>query len=199
MRAAIADRLAEGGLELHPVKTRIVYCKDDAGVAPEHTSFTFLGYEFRPRLARTRRQIHRSFNPAISKAAKGLRREIRSWRSHQRSVKSLEELADEVNPVVRGWINYYGPFGRRSCTTSSASTGTSSGGPAEIQTVPTPRAGPWQGGRLDRRPRPVRALARRRRPSRLDDGSRITRDVKSGSVRAGGCDSPRLLTPWSTV
>ena len=48
-----------------------------------------------------------SFNPAISTdAAKRLRREIRSWRLHQRSSSTLEQLADEVNPVVRGWINY---------------------------------------------------------------------------------------------
>ena len=110
VRSAIADRLTEcGGLQLHPVKTRIVYCKDARrrGSA-EHTSFTFLGYEFRVRQVRTKKGRYMfSFNPAISKdAAKRLRREIRSWRLHQRSGSTLEQLADEVNPVVRGWINY---------------------------------------------------------------------------------------------
>ncbi|MGB8383865.1 MAG: group II intron reverse transcriptase/maturase [Dermatophilaceae bacterium] len=114
VRSAIADRLTEcGGLQLHPVKTRIVYCKDARrrGSA-EHTSFTFLGYEFRVRQVRTKTGRYMfSFNPAISKdAAKRLRREIRSWRLHQRSGSTLEQLADEVNPVVRGWINYYGSF-----------------------------------------------------------------------------------------
>jgi group II intron reverse transcriptase/maturase len=114
VRQAIADRLAEcGGLQLHPVKTRIVYCKDGRrrGSA-EHTSFTFLGYEFRVRLARTRTgKFLFGFNPAMSKdAGKRLRRQIRSWRLHLRSGSTLEQLADEVNLVVRGWINYYGRF-----------------------------------------------------------------------------------------
>src|SRR5450755_1058305 len=114
VREAIADRLAEcGGLQLHPVKTRIVYCKDARrrGSA-EHTSFTFLGYEFRVRQVRTKTGRYLfGFNPAISKdAGKRLRREIRSWRLHHRSGSTLEQLAAEVNPVTRGWINYYGAF-----------------------------------------------------------------------------------------
>jgi RNA-directed DNA polymerase len=55
VRDAIADRLARVGLELHPGKTRIVYCKDaDRRGSHEHTQFTFLGYTFRPRLAKSR-------------------------------------------------------------------------------------------------------------------------------------------------
>lgn len=114
VRQAIADRLAKcGGLRLHPVKTRIVYCKDGRrrGSA-EHTSFTFLGYEFRIRLARMKTgKFMFGFNPAISKdAGTRLRRRIRSWRLHLRSGSTLEQLAAEVNLVVRGWINYYGRF-----------------------------------------------------------------------------------------
>lgn len=114
VRDAIARRLAEcGGLQLHPEKTRIVYCKDDTRRGPYgHTSFTFLGYRFRVRKVRARHgDYFFGFNPAISdEAAKRIRGQIRSWRLHLRSGWSLKELAQEVNMTVRGWINYYGRF-----------------------------------------------------------------------------------------
>jgi RNA-directed DNA polymerase len=114
VREAIAGRLAEcGGLQLHPEKTCLVYCKDGKrrGSA-EHTSFTFLGYGFRVRKVRTKSgEYFFSFNPAISdEAAKRIRAQIRSWRLHLRSGSTLEQLAREINPVVRGWLNYYGRF-----------------------------------------------------------------------------------------
>jgi hypothetical protein len=57
-----------------------------------------------------------SFNPAISdEAAKRIRAQIRSWRLHRRSGMTLEQLARDINPVVRGWMNYYGRF-YRSCS-----------------------------------------------------------------------------------
>ncbi|MFJ9777779.1 group II intron reverse transcriptase/maturase [Kitasatospora sp. NPDC101157] len=114
VRDAIAKRLAEcGGLLLHPEKTRIVYCKDARRPGShEHTSFTFLGYEFRVRLVKAKAgNYFASFNPAVSRdAAKRMRAQIRSWRLHRRSGSTLVELAREINPVVRGWINYYGRF-----------------------------------------------------------------------------------------
>ena len=113
VRDAIAARLAQVGLELHPDKTRIVYCKDD-GRRGDHevTSFTFLGYEFRPRLAKSKHGKHFvSFLPAVSKdAVKAMGREIRSWHWAKRSDKSLDDLARMFNSVVQGWINYYGRF-----------------------------------------------------------------------------------------
>jgi RNA-directed DNA polymerase len=115
MRAAIAARLAEVGLELHPGKTRIVYCKDaDRRGDHEVTSFTFLGYEFRPRLAKNRHGKHFvSFLPAVSRdAMKAMGTEIRSWHWAKRSDKSLGDLALMFNSVVQGWINYYGRFYR---------------------------------------------------------------------------------------
>ena len=55
LRAAIAERLGALGLELHPEKTKIVYCKDtNRRGSREHTSFDFLGYTFRARLAKGR-------------------------------------------------------------------------------------------------------------------------------------------------
>jgi RNA-directed DNA polymerase len=111
---AIAARLAEcGGLRLHPDKTRIVYCKDDRRRGlHEHTSFTFLGYGFRSRKARTRTgRWFFGFSPAVSdEAAKRVRAQIRSWRLHRRSRSTLADLARDINPIVRGWINYYGRF-----------------------------------------------------------------------------------------
>jgi RNA-directed DNA polymerase len=113
VRDAIAARLAQVGLELHPDKTRIVYCKDaDRRDEHEVTSFTFLGYEFRPRLAKSKTGHHFvSFLPAVSTdAMKAMGREIRSWHLARRSDKSLDDLARMFNSVVQGWINYYGRF-----------------------------------------------------------------------------------------
>jgi RNA-directed DNA polymerase len=113
VRDALAQRLAAVGLELHPDKTRIVYCKD-ADRRGDHrvTSFTFLGYTFRPRLARTRWGKHFvSFLPAVGKdAIKAMGRELRSWHIARRSDKSLTDLALMFNSIVQGWINYYGRF-----------------------------------------------------------------------------------------
>ena len=115
VREAIAARLTQVGLELHPDKTRVVYCKDaDRRGDHEVTSFTFLGYEFRPRLAKSKTGHHFvSFLPAVSKAAmKAMGREIRSWHLARRSDKSLDDLARMFNSIVQGWINYYGRFYR---------------------------------------------------------------------------------------
>ncbi|MCX4850403.1 group II intron reverse transcriptase/maturase [Streptomyces sp. NBC_00893] len=111
--AALADRMAEVGLRLHPAKTRIVYCKD--GLRPgsyEHTAFTFLGYTFRARKNRSRHgNLFLSFEPAISKdALKKISREVRGWHLHTRTDLTFQELARRVNPKVAGWINYYGRF-----------------------------------------------------------------------------------------
>jgi RNA-directed DNA polymerase len=115
VRDAIAGRLAEVGLELHPDKTRIVYCKDDDRRDDhEVTSFVFLGYEFRPRLAKSKYGKHFvSFLPAVSKEAmKAMGAEIRSWHWAKRSDKSLGDLALMFNSIVQGWVNYYGRFYR---------------------------------------------------------------------------------------
>ena len=114
--AAIRTRLADCGLELHPVKTKIVYCKDDDRRGEyEQVQFDFLGYTFQPRRARNRHgKYFVSFLPAVSpKAAKAVRKCIREWRmASTRNNQSLEDLAQLVNPVVRGWTNYYGRFYR---------------------------------------------------------------------------------------
>jgi len=115
LRAAIASRLAECGLELNEPKTRIVYCKDSTRRGShEHRSFDFLGYTFRPRLSRGKSGGQFvNFLPAVSDdARKRLGREIRRWRLHARSGTTLTGLARSINAVVRGWIGYYGRFYR---------------------------------------------------------------------------------------
>lgn len=115
VREAIGRRLAESGLELHPEKTRIVYCKDSNRTGSyEHEQFDFLGYTFRPRLAVSRSgRSFVGFTPAVSREAqRAINRTIRSWRLNRRSHRTLEEFAAIVNPIVRGWLNYYGRFYR---------------------------------------------------------------------------------------
>ena len=111
--AALSQRMANVGLELHPDKTKIVYCKDaNRKGSYECEQFDFLGYQFRPRLARNRSgQFFVSFLPAISNAAiKAIGQKIRGWRLNLHSDKSLTDLAGFINPILRGWINYYGRF-----------------------------------------------------------------------------------------
>jgi len=113
---AIRNRLEQCGLELHPEKTKIVYCQDsDRRGKHEYIKFDFLGYTFRPRRAKNRWGKHFvSFLPAISdKAAKRIRATVRDWRlGASRNNQSLEEIARFINPYVRGWVNYYGRYYR---------------------------------------------------------------------------------------
>jgi group II intron reverse transcriptase/maturase len=116
---AIRGRFAQCRLELHPLKTRIVHCKRDGRPgAYANVAFDFLGYTFQPRRAKNRKgECFVGFLPAISaKAARAIRTTIREWRlASTRNNQSLEDLAHLVNPVVRGWWNYYGRFYRSKC------------------------------------------------------------------------------------
>jgi RNA-directed DNA polymerase len=115
VRDALAERLDSLGLRLHPDKTKIVYCKDsNRRNAHEATAFTFLGYEFRPRSVRNRHgQLHTSFTPAVGpRALKAMGETIRSWRIHRRTGSELDQLAAWINPIVAGWMQYYGHFRR---------------------------------------------------------------------------------------
>jgi group II intron reverse transcriptase/maturase len=110
---AIGNRMVEVGLRLHPDKTKIVYCKDaNRRGEHEHTAFTFLGYTFRARGARTRTgTVFTAFAPAISKEAlKRISETVRRWRLDRKTGQTLNDLARWVNPIVRGWMQYYGRF-----------------------------------------------------------------------------------------
>ena len=113
--ARIATRMNDVGLRLHPDKTHVVYCKDGKRRAKhEHTSFAFLGYTFRAREARAKHGgSFTSFLPAISpEALKAASSRIRSMRIHRHNTLSLNDLAAWLNPIVAGWMHYYGRFYR---------------------------------------------------------------------------------------
>jgi RNA-directed DNA polymerase len=115
LRDALERRFAECGLELHPDKTRIVYCKD-SNRKDDHSSkeFEFLGYTFRPRPARNSTgQLFVSFTPAVSKSAmKSMTTRIRRSNLRNRTDLDLNGIATWFNPILRGWINYYGRYHR---------------------------------------------------------------------------------------
>jgi RNA-directed DNA polymerase len=112
--ADLAERFGSVGLELHPDKTKIVYCQDTKGRGEaEHTSFDFLGYTFRGRRAKGKRGVFTNFSPAMSTAAKKAKsQQVRAWHLIRWSGSDLSSVAEEINPQVRGWINYYGAFYR---------------------------------------------------------------------------------------
>ena len=169
VRDAIAARMEQVGLQLHPDKTRIVYCQDaDRRGDHEVTSFVFLGYQFRPRLAKSRHGHHFvSFLPAVSPdAKKAMGAEIRSWHLARRSDKSLDDLARMFNSIVQGWINYYGRFYRSAVALLPPPAQHAPGavGHPEIQAAQTPGTTRHGVAGRDRSPisPPVRALAPRR-------------------------------------
>ena len=110
---SIKRRLGRCRLEVHPDKTKIVYCKDDdrRGGHPNE-KFNFLGYTFCPRRSKNRwGKFFINFSPAVSnEAAKKMRQEMRRWHINLRSDKAIDDLARMWNPVLRGWIQYYGRF-----------------------------------------------------------------------------------------
>lgn len=115
LRQAIEKRLEDCKLELHPDKTKTVYCQDSRRRKKyPNTKFDFLGYTFRPRESRSLYFRHwMGFLPAVSnESATRMRHTMRRWRLRLRSDLSLEELAERINPILRGWIHYYGKYYR---------------------------------------------------------------------------------------
>jgi RNA-directed DNA polymerase len=113
LQARIAMRLAQCHLELHPDKTHMVYCKDaDRRGTSSQERFDFLGYTFRPRRSKNRQgKYFINFTPAVSaRATTAMRQTIRSWRLHLRSDKTLDDLSRMFNPILRGWVQYYGQY-----------------------------------------------------------------------------------------
>jgi len=114
LKVALQARLAECHLEMHPTKTKIVYCKDGKrkGKYP-NVKFDFLGYCFRPRRVRRLRDnsLFGGFNPAVSSSAmKAMRETIRDLNLRRQTQLSLQDIAQQLNPLLRGWIAYYGRY-----------------------------------------------------------------------------------------
>jgi len=109
----ITERFRECGLEIHPDKSSIVYCQDRSRTEKHpRISFDFLGYTFRPRRCVDRQgNVHPNFLPAISRPSKkAINRMIRSWHLQLKNEKTLSDLSRMFNPVLRGWLTYYGRF-----------------------------------------------------------------------------------------
>jgi RNA-directed DNA polymerase len=114
VKGALKKRLEECKLEMHPDKTRIVYCKDGARKKRyENTMFDFLGYTFRRRPTKNSRRntIFLNFTPAVSsKALKSMRQTTRKLDVRNRTDLDLKELSKWLNPILRGWMGYYGKY-----------------------------------------------------------------------------------------
>lgn len=115
---ALKARMQDFGLELHPEKTRIVYCKNyQRDEKHEQESFTFLSYDFQPRKKWDgfgRKKTFMIFAGAIATKAKvAIREAIRAILIPRWSQQTLNWFAEKLNPKIRGWINYYGKFYRR--------------------------------------------------------------------------------------
>ena len=108
------DRMKECKLEIHPGKTKIVYCKSSNNQREyENEAFDFLGYTFRPRIAKNRHgQFFCAFTPAASKSAgKAFRGKIKEIRFDNRG-QPLYAVAEMMNPIIRGWTNYFSKYCR---------------------------------------------------------------------------------------
>lgn len=109
----LAHRFKEVGLEIHPDKSHIVYCKDvNRRLQFKKTSFTFLGFDFCPRESRNSKgEKFLNFSAAASKAAiKDMKAQIRRWHLHLRNEWNINQIANCINPILRGWYQYYGKF-----------------------------------------------------------------------------------------
>jgi group II intron reverse transcriptase/maturase len=113
LKEKLGERFKACGLVLHPGKTRVVYCRDSRRREeyPE-IQFTFLGFCFRPRVAADRRgEVFTSFLPGVSpKALEKMRERIRSWRLGDHAPLPIEDVARFINPILRGWWQYYGRY-----------------------------------------------------------------------------------------
>ena len=113
---ALNSRMAECCLELHPTKTKIVYCRDGRRKGKfENVAFDFLGYGFRPRSVKgpASQRMLCGYTPAVSKPAlNAMRSKIRSMTLRKRTEVTLDDIARELNPITRGWIAYYGRYTR---------------------------------------------------------------------------------------
>ncbi|MEZ4741940.1 MAG: group II intron reverse transcriptase/maturase [Bdellovibrionota bacterium] len=112
---ALHNRFEECGLELHPDKTKIVFCRRDGRHHSHKTrNFDFLGYSFKPSMVRSRQgNIFLSFVPSVNTSSiKHMISTIKKWKLHFHAGATLEDIAKRINPVLQGWANYFGAYGR---------------------------------------------------------------------------------------
>ncbi len=111
---AVRERMKECGLELHPEKTKIVYCKDYRRQEKhENVKFDFLGYSFQPRTTKSRKtgKLFLGYDCAISIGSKKrIADKMEELNIVGLTHKSIVGVAQFLNPYIRGWVNYYGKF-----------------------------------------------------------------------------------------
>lgn len=115
MVSVISDRMAEVGLEVHPDKTTITYCRGGRHRGRfDRVTFDFLGYTFAPRPVRVKGgSLLTVFAPTVSPSAlKEMGSRVRRWKLRRRVDLELREIARWINPIVRGWMQYYGKHNR---------------------------------------------------------------------------------------
>jgi len=110
----IDQRMNEIDLELHPEKTKIVYCKDYRRKENyPRVKFDFLGYSFQPRTTKSKKTsgLFLGFDCAISiSSCKHIAEKLRELQVEKMTFKSVVGIAQKLNPMIRGWIQYYGKY-----------------------------------------------------------------------------------------
>jgi group II intron reverse transcriptase/maturase len=110
----LKERMKACELELHPEKTRLVYCRDFKRQGNYKTvKFDFLGFSFQPRTAKSKRTgtLFLGYDCAISiSSRKRLADKLKELNILNLSFKSIVGIAQKLNPYIRGWINYFGKF-----------------------------------------------------------------------------------------
>jgi hypothetical protein len=107
---ALDKRLQECKLTLHPDKTKIVYCnKTDTHSDYPNQEFDFLGYTFKRMFIKDRTgRLQYNFLCKVSKkSAKSFRDKVKDMKLQKRVGSSLKAIAVDINPTVRGWLNYF--------------------------------------------------------------------------------------------
>ena len=200
--AAIGGRMEQVGLRLHPDKTRIVYCQDgQRRGSHEHTSFTFLGYEFRQRAARNKHgQRFSAFLPAISKyALRRISAEVRSWRLHHRPViPSLTSRDGSIRSCGAGCSTTGRSTAPRCINSSRASMPTWCAGSARNTNDYGPREKPSSAGGGSSHGIPACSRTGYGRPRFRASGDQEDKSPVTGDCHAGICGSPGVRFPRAT-
>jgi len=112
----IKQRLTDCGLTAHPEKTKVVYCKKSGrNLNGFPVQFDFLGFSFRPiRMKLKKGGSFLQFDCIMSRKSKvRITQELRKLNFHNKTQRTIQDLAILLNPKIRGWINYYGRINRR--------------------------------------------------------------------------------------
>jgi len=118
VKEALINRLAEVKLRVNESKTHIAYCKDyRRKESHEKVKFEFLGFSYQPRARKGKRDgknfmaFTAEISPTNKKRIIQTIRELGVWRDTRVEIQSI---AAQLNAKLRGWINYYCLYSKRS-------------------------------------------------------------------------------------